>query len=374
MRGWLRVLGGIAIVAAIFLVVGLILHYTAGPGQGATELVQQAAAAMDQVAVEGTVKTIVRTAEGEVQSRAEMHRGDGRFRMLLLSGPGEGTEVFRQGDDVWVERKGAERIRRASVGEHALRRELLERNWDFRTAGTRLVAGRRTTLVRGEGPGGSISLAVDQQTGFPLHISRRDRQGHVISETTWQDADFSVQPPPRAEPPEPRDGRHRRAVTLEEARAAVDFTVFEPGWLPDGWELQGWYVNERRIGSMVQARFSDGLRAMMVMQIGAADVRDRMEQRREQMGQSPHPRDGMRGGPRPERQPPSPGGQQPPRQQEGMRGEGMREHMERRGPMHMRGAGADASRRTIDGTLVIVVGPISEETRERVLESMTDQK
>lgn len=39
--------------------------------------------------------------------------------------------------------------------------------------------------------------------------------------------------------------------------------------------------------------------------------------------------------------------------------------------MHLRGAGADASRREIDGTVVIVIGPISEQDRERVLDSMT---
>ncbi|MFW5866490.1 MAG: sigma-E factor regulatory protein RseB domain-containing protein [Armatimonadota bacterium] len=367
MRGWMKVLGGVALVVAVLLIVGLILRYTGEPGEDATALVQQAARALDEVAVQGTVKTIVRTPDGRVETRARMHRGDGRFRMRLLSGPGEGSEVFRQGDAVWVEREGAERVRRASVGEHALRNELLERNWEFRTAGTRRIAGRRVTLVRGEGRGGSINLAIDQETGFPLHISRRDRQGKTISETTWVDADFSVQPPPKAEPPPaPRDERRRRAVSLEEAREAVSFTVLEPGWLPEGWELQGWYLLDREIGMMLQARFSDGLRSMMIIQLDAEGIRDmmrgRVQQRRERMEGEGGPRSGeTRRRPRDDRQGPP----QPRRE--------MRERIQRHGSMHMRGAGADASRRVIDGTLVVVTGPIGDDTRERVLASMAGE-
>ena len=363
MRGWMKVLGGIAIVAAVSLVVGLVLTYTGGPERDASELVRRAAQAMDEVAVEGTVVTVVRTPDGRRKVRAEMHRGDGRFTMRLLSGRGEGTVVHRQQDAVWIERKGGETVRRANVGDHHLPAELLRRNWGFTSSGTRRAAGQTTTLARGPGRGGSITLAVDQKTGFPLHISRRTRQGELISETTWVNADFSVQPPPKIEPPETRHERRRRSVSLEEARAAVDFNVLEPGWMPKGWELQGWFLNERSRGTMVQARFSDGLRPMMVIQFSAEEVRERIQQWREGREE----RDGgPRGGPvhprrgRPDQAERPRGADRPMR-------EGAREHT----PRHMRGAGADASRRAIDGTMVIVAGPISEQDRERILESMS---
>lgn len=157
-------------------------------------------------------------------------------------------------------------------------------------------------------------------------------------------------------------------MTLEAVRAAVDFEVFAPGWLPDGWELQGWYLNERRAGAMVQARFSDGLRPITIIQLSAPDLRERLQARREDRsdpGRAGDSRDADDERPprreRPER-PDRP--DQPDRP--------ARRWMEQRGARHLRGAGADASRRVIDGTMVIVSGPVSDATRERVLESMAD--
>ncbi len=368
MRGWMKVLGGIAIGVAALLVIGLILHYTGGPDEDASAIVGRAADALDEVAVRGTVVTVVRTPQGRRETRAEMHRGDGRFRMRLLGGPGEGTVVYRQEGAVWVERPDGERVRRAHVGDHTMRGELLARNWAFTTAGTRRVAGRMTTLVRGAGPGGSIQLAVDPETGFPLHISRRDQRGEVISETTWMEADFSADPPPEAVPPPPGDRARRKAMTLEEVRAAVDFEVFEPGWLPEGWELQGWYLNDRPAGTMVQARFSDGLRPMTIIQLSATDLRERLQVRREDRpdpGRAHDSRDADdERRPRRERPERPEGPDQPDRP--------ARRWMDQRGARHLRGAGADASRGVIDGTMVIVSGPVSDATRERVLASMAN--
>ncbi|MBD3292891.1 MAG: hypothetical protein GF393_08215, partial [Armatimonadia bacterium] len=280
MRGWLKVLGGIAIVAAVLLVAWLTIHFIVGPGEDAGELVRRASEALRQVAVKGTVRTFARTPEGERKVEAKMHRGDGRFVMSFLGGPAEGATVYRQQGAVWVEREGGQAVRRADVGDEGLGRELLERNWTFTSEGTRRVAGRWATLVRGTGPGGSIELAVDRKTDFPLHISRRDPRGQLISETTWTEADFSVEAPPKAKPPKRRDRPHRKAMTLEEIRAAVDFTVHEPGWLPEGWELQGWYLREGQRGQMVQARYSDGLRPMMVIQLSAKQIAEKLKERR----------------------------------------------------------------------------------------------
>lgn len=361
MRGWLKVLGGIAIVAAALLVAWLAIRFMMAPGEDATELVRRASTALRQVAVKGSVRTTARTPEGERKLEAQMHRGEGRFVMRFLTGPREGTRVHRQDDAVWIEREEGRPMRRANVGGEGMGRDLLARNWTFTSAGTRRVAGRTTTLVRGTGPGGSIELAIDRETDFPLHISRRDPKGRLISETTWIEADFSVEAPPKAESPPKRDRPRRKAVTLQEARGVVDFTVHEPGWLPEGWELQGWFVHDGQRGQMVMARFSDGLRPMTVTQLSAREMveklnerRERIEARRDRRPEASERRRSARRDAAPDREP----------------GEAVRKWIERRGSEHLRGADADASRRVIDGTIVIVIGPIGEQERERVLSSM----
>ncbi|MGI5819335.1 MAG: hypothetical protein ACOX9R_14695 [Armatimonadota bacterium] len=372
MRGWMKILGAVALVVAVLLAAGLALRFFGPPGEDATELVRRAARALEEVSVSGTMTTVIRTPDGPRTTRAQMHRGDGRFVMRFLGGPTEGTVVHRQDGAVWVEGEGGRVGRRADVGEAGLRPELLERNWTFTTAGIRRVAGRRVTMVRGEGPGGTINLALDRETGFPLHISRRDRRGELISETTWVDADFSVQPPPLSEPPPPREQRSRQAVTLQEARAAVDFTVLEPGWLPKGWELEGWYLHEGRGGRAIEARATDGLRALVIIQRSAEAAAPRREagegeparpRDRQQTGERRGDGDGERrwdrehrDGDRPERP------DRPDRPAD--------EGRERSRVMHLRGAGGDAIRREIDGTIVVVIGPADAAARERILDEM----
>ncbi len=370
MRGWLKILAGIAAVTAVLLIAWLVVSMTGGSRQDATELVRQARAALEDVSVQGTVLTIVRTPEGEREVRAEMHRGDGRFAMRILSGPGEGTRVRRQQGAVWVEGREGQVGRHADIGEAGLQPELLARNWHFTTAGTRRVAGRTTTLVRGSGPGGSMTMAIDRETAFPLYIGRRDPRGELVSETTWQSADFSVEPPALVEaPPGAEQGRHRKAVTLAEARAAVQFTVLEPGWAPDGWELQGWYLHHGPRAALVQARFGDGMRPMVIIQRAAGQ-----EPPEREPGAQPRPQPGAeRGVGRAEwrqraQERRAAGADRPRRSPEPNGAE--REGRARSELEHLRGAGADASRREIDGTLVVVMGPISREERERVLDSM----
>jgi len=334
MRTRWKVVIAVAALAVVGAIAALVLRGMRGDGD-ALALVRRAADALEQVAARGTVVTSARTPRGLVETQAEVHRGDGRVVMRYLSGPARGVEVLRDGDVVWARGSHGQVRRRAELGSMGWREELLERNWDFRIAGERVVAGREAVLVRGTGPGGELTLALDEETGFPLTIKRADRDGRTISATSWQRVDFSVEPPPRVEPPAaPPEGREhrRRQVTLEELRAAVDFVVLAPTWLPAGFEQQAWYVHEGRRESMAEARYSDGLRPLVILQRSAA--------RRHQ-----HP--GLRRQMR-EHQGPPPGG---------MRG-------------HFRGAGGDAIRRQHGETMVIVIGPVPVDDLERVADGM----
>ncbi len=354
MRGWLKILGAIAAVIAVLLAAWLVLRLTIGPGEDADVLVQQALEALKEVPVKGTVVTTVRTPDGRREVRAKMHRGDGRFMMRILSGAREGAIVVRQEGTVWMRGREGKLTRRTDIGQTGIEPKVLRNNWSFETAGTRRVARRWATFIRGYGPGGSVKLAVDRETSFPLYIARSDSHGDLISETTWREVDFSVEPPRKLKPPARREGHRHRRMSLEDVREAVAFTVHEPGWLPDGWELQAWFLHDRPVAKVVEARFSDGLRPMVILQREEPDRSGRQladEQRRKQWKRWRDHRREMRN--RRDDQRPM------PRERHG------------RGPLqHLRGAGADASRREIDGTVVIVIAPVSADQREKVLDEM----
>ena len=362
-RIWWKVLGVIAMVTAIALASWLVIAHVTGPVEEPDPLVRAAAQALREVSVKGTVVTVVRTPQSEREYRAEVHRGEGRTVLRYLDGPAEGMAVHRQRGAIWVEGREAEAgrgTRRAEVGERSLETDLLRRNWTFRTAGTRRVAGRSTTLVQGTGPGGSLTLAVEHETGFPLYMSRRGPDGVRISESTWLDVDFSVEPPPKLDLPEKREERRRTRTTPEEAREAVEFTVLEPTWLPDNWELRTWYLLERPhrpAAATVEARYTDGLRTLTIMQRSAVrpdadeDRPDREAYRRERRQYREEWRSDRED--RPD-------------------GPAMRDHFGQGEPgwRQLRGIGGDASRRVIDDTIVIVMGPLSEQERERILDGM----
>lgn len=337
----------------------------------ADALVREAARSLRQTPVRGELVTTLQTPAGPRELRAEVHRGEGRFIISYLSGALEGTRVHRQRGAVWVEGQEGRGPRRSDVGERELHSEMLRRNWSFSAIGSRRIAGRATTVVRGIGPGGTLTMALDRETAFPLQMIRRDPDGNVISESTWTAANFAVEVPPKIDPPERRDGRYRTVTTLDEARTAVDFAVLEPTWIPEGWELQDWYLHERprnATGAAVEAHYTDGLRSLIIIQRRAREMPERgprpdgveREPRQDRPGRGERgERQWREGAPDRPDGPPRADGQDRPARPEG---EG--------GSRHMRGFAGDASRRAFDETVVIVIGPLSEQQRERILDGM----
>lgn len=351
MKRWLTVLGVIAGLAAAGIVAWLLVGVMRGPEAGAMRLARQAAEALDTVAVRGTVLTETRTSRGLVRSRAEVHRGDGRVHIRYLSGPAEGLEVFRQGRIVWASGAGGV-TRRAEVEDHGWRERLLERNWQFRVTGEETIAGRRATVVEGRGPGGRLVLALDRASGFPLALRRIDGEGRTVSATTWQSVDFDAQPPERVQAPEAAEdghpGHHRRPVELAAVPDAVQFEVYAPAWLPSGFAETGWFIHRGRRIVMVEARYSDGLKPLVVLQ------------RAEGTAIAPSG--------------PPPSGQPPDGRPEFGRGrtfdrDKLREHVRDRF-RRLRGSGGDAVRRSIGDTIVVIMGPVDESDLRRMADSM----
>ncbi len=355
-RTW-KIIVSAAIAVIVVLAAAVAWHISREPDPAAMALVREAAAALDSVAVRGEVVTRVRTPRGLVESRAIVHRGDGRVVIEYLSGPAEGIEVYRQQGVVWA--KGPRGVhRRADVGERSMRRELLERNWRFRMAGERSMAGRAVRVVKGTGPGGGLTVAVDTETSFPLGMRRTDPGGKLISSTIWQSADFTVEPPPRRDPPAPEECGpvcpRREATTLAELRGKVDWALLRATWLPDGFNDERWFLHETHIGRVVELRYSDGLRALIIIQ------RPRVKRPAAQTAPDGQRRSEQRDGVEP------PGSGTWRERVQDRRAERVDRRV-MRGPMHrMRGVGGDAVRRAVDGTIAIVIGPLPAEQLERV--------
>lgn len=396
MGRWWQVLVALSALVAL----GMVLVWVLGPGRGSAEaltLAQQSARALETVAVKGTVRTLASTPRGPVEARAEMHRGAGRVHIHYLSGPAAGMEVHRDGDSIWSSGPEGIDIRRAQIGERGWSHELMRRNWHFQLRGERTVAGRPGRLLTARGPGGRLTVVADRETSFPLVLKRSSPDGRTLSETVWETADFSVGPPPPTEPPANAQviEHGRRRVSPDEARAAAGFALLAPTRVPSGFTLEGWFVHERRYGTLVETRYTDGLRPLLIIQQSASAAAEAAARRERESGGDREGREGAerrgRGGPQGregrvgsdgqegpdgreqgprERLRPGEAPLNGPRMPDGPRVGVRRRDADREPTMRMRGAGGRALRREIDGVLVIVIGPGLGEALTDVLDSM----
>ncbi|HUS79857.1 MAG TPA: sigma-E factor regulatory protein RseB domain-containing protein, partial [Armatimonadota bacterium] len=311
----------------------------------AVELMRHAMRSLHETPVQGVVVTRVRTPDGWKEARADVHRGEGRARVHYLTGPATGTTVIRQGGRVWSVGPGDEpehlSLLAGGPGER-LTGEALHRNYRVRIAGTEQIAGRPATIISATGRFGSQRLAIDDQTHFPLLMERYDARGELRASTVYERADFAVQPPPRQEPPQRAQGpadEGTRFSSIQELKAKVRFTLYQPSYLPKGFQLQDARLRGDQRGQFATVRYSDGMRTILVIQTDSSQP---------PMPRSPRGPEGGRT-------------REPRGEHRGERGEHGPRHL-----THMRGAGTDAIRRDMDGTRVIVVGGIPRNELARV--------
>ncbi len=347
----------IAFVAGAIVVIGAIAWgawrtHAPASDPAAVTLMRSAAHAMREVPVKGIVTTRVLMTDGWHEARAEIHAGHGRARVRYLSGPAEGVTLVRQGRDVWTIGPEGKGLRRLGLGadpiEH-LGREMLGKNLASRIVGEQIIAGRPTTVVSARARFGGVRMGLDRENDFPLLMERLGPEGEVRVSTVYDEADFAVEPPAISEPPEgaKRYGQGGQDFeNMAHLKSQVEFTLYEPSYLPSDFELQDRRLLKWPRGGSVALRYSDGLQNMIVVQRGvgvgaAADgsVREHIADRR---GGQAHDSSG-RG--------------------HGARGNG---HM-----MHMRGGpGGDAVRRSMDGTVVMVMGGLPKDELARVADSL----
>jgi len=324
----------------------------------AVALMRSAAHAMRHVPVKGIVTTRILTPDGWSEARVEIHAGDGRARLVYLSGPAKGVTLIRQGRDVWTTGPDEKDLRRLGLGADPMERlghEMLGKNLVARIVGEQTIAGRPTTVVSATAHFGGVRMGLDRENDFPLLMERLGPDGQVRVSTVYDEADFAVEPPEMSEPPEGAGhfGRHGQDFeSMAQLKTQVEFTLYAPSHLPPGFELQDRRLLNGPRSASVALRYSDGLQHLIVVErskvggVGsAADgsarerVRERMAERRG--GQA---RDGSGRG-------------------HGARGNG--------GMTHMRGGpGGDAVRRSMDGTVVMVMGGLPKDELARVADSL----
>lgn len=350
MRLWARLgmtVGVLAVLGALGWSIWRL--YTPASDVRAVELLRAAVRALHQTPVKGAVITRVRLGEEWREARAQVHRGAGRAQVRYLDGPAAGTTIFRQGRDVWAVREGGQPLRRVDLPDDptdVLTRYLARDGVRARIRGERVIAGRPALLIEVGGPRGHVTLGVDRQTNFPLLMERYDAEGQLRVATVYETVDFSVQPPASLEPP---DGALRsrrggeRYENIAQAKGKVSFALYQPSYIPSGFALQGVRVHSGRMVQFVTLRYSDGVNWVVVLQ--------RPE------GAEP----GRAGWPRGS----APG--------QGPRGEGRGRH-EMRGPrglLQMRGGPmGDAIRRSMDGTVVLVMGSVPRDQLARIADSL----
>jgi len=322
----------LAVAVAVLVIAAIAIGIRLRPPRSepqALALMARAAGALDEVPVRGVVETIVETPTGPLEIRAEVHRGRGRAHIKYLSGPRAGAEVFKQAGQVWAKAPDGRVRRGGPCRDIAWQDTLIERNYRARLGARGTMLGRPVTYVTSEGPAGLLNLAVDEATGFPLLMTRRGPARGMAMSTLYSEVDFSVSAPPEMEPPAeaavgPLQGE--QALTPEELQRRVGFRLLAPTYLPRGFQLQGYYLRERRHRKLAEIRYADGLRVLLV-------VETRMP------GRGPGP----------------------------MAGRGRRH----RGPMEvMRAWQGHAARRLVGDTTVIVIGSLPSKELARVADSV----
>lgn len=261
------------------VVAGSLLLYEHLRHRRAIELVVAAQQARTTVACKGVVQTRAYTPEGLVQSRAEVHRGEGRVVIRYLDGPAEGMEVIQADGQVWTRggRGRGGRMMHTGHGAGEVDPDLLGEHYFAHIIGQATVAGRPATrLALRRHDGGGLDLWLDRESSLPLRTVVILPGGKAVSDTQYESIQYGVQPPSAQTPPR---GQHGAGMAIEPTDAAgmekaLGFTPLQPSYVPAGFRPQGSYLHRMHGGQRVagEMRYTDGLEALSIIQAKAGEA------------------------------------------------------------------------------------------------------
>ncbi len=261
------------------------------PREQARELVRDLRQARGEVSLKGELTTVVRIGNRYVNAEATVHRGDGRLQLELTGGRGKGVKIVEQSGSVWQIGRDGKAVRHLPRNPLDEMPPLGKKAVVAVARGARLLGRPTEYVVIRPHPGSDarVEIWADKETDFPLATDRYNHAGELISSTRYTAVDFSAPAPQQVKLPEAATGHDRlpEAKKIDKAKAAelLGQDPAEPKYLPEGFQLQGYYAHHRQHGQGVEVRYSDGVRLLNIIEIklpGREQVRKALEQRREQ--------------------------------------------------------------------------------------------
>jgi hypothetical protein len=159
---------------------------------------------------------------------------------------------------------------------------LIAENYRLELLARESLAGRdaeRYALLPRRPGRASYEFAVDRQNRFILAFRAVTADGKRLYDGRFESIAFDPPPPAEEKPAKPAVNRPaqerphrvvRSRVTEKELRGAMDFTVWQPRWVPPGFKPRTleWYKIPN-MGEAVLARWSDGMVGIHVIQTAA---------------------------------------------------------------------------------------------------------
>ncbi|MEW6744340.1 MAG: sigma-E factor regulatory protein RseB domain-containing protein [Planctomycetota bacterium] len=269
-----------------------------GCGQQGAELLEKVGAAQDHLSYQAVRVYRSYQAQRCEWVRERITRGtDGRFLLELLSLNGDTPESraepdFRKHFEVLATlyRSG---LGRQIVLERDFRlrfRELIAQNYDIvQDVVDELFLERHTFVVRlvpreGRSERPAWRVRVDKETGLVVEYQEYDPEGGLMASMAFESIDY--QPSLDGIEFPAYDRVERRELSIDEAKGAVPFKLYEPQWYPNGFTRVAVQLISLSVRgadhSVVQFTYSDGVVEFVLFESPPLD-------------DTPPPGDGMHG-------------------------------------------------------------------------------
>ncbi len=258
----------------------------------ARELVRDIRHAKAEVSLKGELTTAVRLGDRHVNAQATIRRGDGRLQLEFTAGKTKGVKIIEQGGSVWQIAPDGKAVRRLPRNPLDQMPPLGKKAVVTVAPGGRVVGRPTDNVVIRPHPDSAARLEIwaDKETRFPLAADRYNHDGELISSTRYTAVDFSAPAPEQVKLPKAPTGRGRfqQAEKIDKAKAAevLGQEPLEPKYLPEGFELQGYYAHNRQRGEAVEVRYSDGVRLLNIIEMklpGREQMRKAWEEKQKQV-------------------------------------------------------------------------------------------
>lgn len=246
------------------------------PPEQARDLLQRVHTARRTLTLTGRLSTSIQMQGRQLRADAEMQRAPGIIHLTYTSGRFAGWKLIEQDGLVWrISPEGKPEASPISpetgLGLPAHPGLSIRDGGLIRRAGR--IARRYIVHPPGENTDARLVIAVDSKTGYPLSIQRYGHGGTLVSATIYREVTYGTPPPPRIEPPaqaaawqQRRQGSPAKMMTEQELEKAVGWKLLKPQYVPDGFQLRGYFLRETRRMTLGEIRYSDGLRTLVVSQ------------------------------------------------------------------------------------------------------------